>query len=611
MAARGHHGGRMFLRGAAVSCAIGIAAATLVAPAYADAQKQPIETARLPDGEILGNRVRSGKPVVGAGDAERYRRILRAQAAADWPTADREIARLQDRLLMGHVLAQRLLHPARTAAFAELESWLRLHHDHPDARAIHRLAVARAPTDRPDLPEPTYSAVAGSWEPGSGPARRVESAGAAAKAETARIREAVAALVKAGKHDEAVRYLSHRHVQRKLDQAAIDIELGGIAADLIRRGNNAKAAALADKAAKRSAGNAPAALWSAGLAAFRLERYDAARRHFETLAEVPGIGDAMRSAAAFWAARANIDARRPENVKRWLYVASEHPYTFYGLIAHRILGIEPPFTWDVPAIDEAKLRNLKRTPAVRRAFALLEIGAVERADLEFRGVAGRKELTDPLLVLALADEARLAPLALRAAGMLAGRNVQHDAALYPIPGWEPARGFVVDRALVYAFMRQESAFEINAVSRAGAQGLMQIMPATAAYIGAGELDGRAREAVYDPILNVELGQRYLRYLLDHEAVQGNLIMLAAAYNGGPGNLAKWRNGPGATDDPLLFVESIPIRETRVFVQRVLANYWIYQMRLGQPTPSLDALAAGESPLYSSPEIKAARRHARN
>jgi soluble lytic murein transglycosylase-like protein len=77
-------------------------------------------------------------------------------------------------------------------------------------------------------------------------------------------------------------------------------------------------------------------------------------------------------------------------------------------------------------------------------------------------------------------------------------------------------------------------------------------------------------------------------------------MMAAAYNGGPGNLAKWRRRIlKLTSDPLLFIESMPSRETRDFVERVLSNFWIYRDRFGQKVPTLDAIAAGKTPIYKS------------
>src|SRR3546814_6617268 len=104
-----------------------------------------------------------------------------------------------------------------------------------------------------------------------------------------------------------------------------------------------------------------------------------------------------------------------------------------------------------------------------------------------------------------------------------------DAALYPIPPWQPASGFTVDRALIYAMMRQESGFNPRALSPDGARGLMQLMPRTASYIaGDRRYHGKRENELYDPSLNLELGQRYIAYLLVHDRVQGDLFRLATA-----------------------------------------------------------------------------------
>ncbi|MEX2454170.1 MAG: lytic transglycosylase domain-containing protein, partial [Rhodospirillaceae bacterium] len=91
--------------------------------------------------------------------------------------------------------------------------------------------------------------------------------------------------------------------------------------------------------------------------------------------------------------------------------------------------------------------------------------------------------------------------------------------------------------------------------------------------------------------------------LENADIGGDLLLLAAAYNGGPGNLKKWqrRAERNSYTDALMFIESIPARETRIFVERVLSNLWMYRERLGEPTPSLDALAAGERPIYIAVE----------
>ena len=116
-----------------------------------------------------------------------------------------------------------------------------------------------------------------------------------------------------------------------------------------------------------------------------------------------------------------------------------------------------------------------------------------------------------------------------------------------------------------------------------------------------------------PDLNTDLGQRYLAHLLGQKGVKGDLFHLAAAYNGGPGNLVKWKRRMGDVSDPLLFIESLPSAETRIFVERVLTNFWIYRTRLGQPTPELDALAAGDWPQYMplDPVTRKPSKHAQN
>jgi peptidoglycan lytic transglycosylase len=146
-------------------------------------------------------------------------------------------------------------------------------------------------------------------------------------------------------------------------------------------------------------------------------------------------------------------------------------------------------------------------------------------------------------------------------------------------------------------MRQESAFNPKARSNVGAMGLMQLMPGTARLVSNRYAPETAGGNPYEPSNNVALGQAYIVSLLGE--VDNNLVRTAAGYNGGPGNVIRWDNSLNASQDPLLYIASIPLHETRDFVQRVLANYWVYQIRLGQPTPSLDQIAAHEWPRYTA------------
>ena len=93
--------------------------------------------------------------------------------------------------------------------------------------------------------------------------------------------------------------------------------------------------------------------------------------------------------------------------------------------------------------------------------------------------------------------------------------------------------------------------------------------------------------------------RYIDILFKDNLIKGDMFRMVMAWNAGPGKLNKWTRSINYNNDPLLLIESIPAKETRIFVERVMANYWIYRSRFGQPLNSLGALAAGKWPLYPS------------
>ncbi len=155
-----------------------------------------------------------------------------------------------------------------------------------------------------------------------------------------------------------------------------------------------------------------------------------------------------------------------------------------------------------------------------------------------------------------------------------------------------------DKALVLAVSRQESNFNPYARSSAGACGLMQVMPNTAYHVSGNSQDKKDLRRLFDISYNLEVGQKYLEYLLNKPYIGGNLFYMLAAYNAGPGNLVKWMKTMRYQNDPLLFIEVIPARQTRLYVERVMANYWIYSMQLGLPggERTLQAAADGKFPL---------------
>jgi soluble lytic murein transglycosylase-like protein len=379
-----------------------------------------------------------------------------------------------------------------------------------------------------------------------------------------------------------------------------------IAQSYFYNGKTDKAYEYAVRSSDMAKEELPLAGWIAGLSAFKAGHYEAAAKYFSRTAESKRSSAWMAAAGAHWAARSLLRAHQPEKVSYWLERSAQYPRTFYGIISLKALGLEQSrFDWDVPKLSHAHIRALSANPAGRRALALSDAGNAVQAAAELRNITPGNDPALQEAMVTLSVKAGVPDVALRMGSAFKGKDgALYDSALYPDAPWHPVRGFSVDRALVYAFIRQESKFDPDANNRSsGAVGLMQLMPATAAHVAkiAGLRIGA--EDVRDPVVNIDLGQKYLNGLMRDPAVEGNLFKLAVAYNAGPGKLARWDRGIGIDSDPLLFVESIPAAETRIFVERVMTNFWIYRIKYGQSTESLDRVAGGEWPVYAARDIR--------
>ena len=565
------------------------------------------QTADTPQAGESDTVATDGLPsVLSQADTRLYREIFALQEKGDWDAADHRIGQLGDPLLLGHVMAQRYLHPtAYRSKYRELKAWLDDYADHPEANRIYRLAKKRRPSgaQRPRQPERISMDLG---RPTDGTAYRSTKRLSTQDRRKARaLKRQVRRNVLRTRLTATEKLLAGPEAHRLLDHVELDEAFARVAAGWFYYGKPEKAYRLASAAADRSGTDAPMALWTAGLSAWRLGKLDAAARYFEGLAQSKWASSWTMTAGAYWAARAHLRLRNPAEVSGWLARAAEYPRTFYGLLSRRALGMDIAFPGEDRALSEDDIERLGAYPASRRALALLQVGQRGRAESELKRLDGDGDPALATALLTLDERAGYPALALQLADGLSGNeghwtNGGVERGLYPIPPWRPDNGFQVDRALVYAVMRQESRFKLKAKSRDGARGLMQILPSTANYVvRERRFHGASRAGLFDPQVNIEVGQRYIAYLLAQEGVDGDLFRLAVAYNGGPGNLNKWRRQLGDVDDALLFIESLPSRETRLFIERVLANLWIYRARLGQPLPSLDAIAAGDWPTYIS------------
>jgi soluble lytic murein transglycosylase len=580
--------------------AVLLSAAIMSAPAsVARAADGSVETAALAtifdiDGQI-------GLPgVLGFEDTATYRAIFGLQEVGRLQAADREIKKLKDRRLLGYVLAQRYLHPtAYRSKYAELRDWLAEYADLPEANRIYGLAKKRQPKGAANPPAPSGSIYSG-WtfsHDDDGYYRSSKSLGPAATKRKTTIEKTIRNRLSKGWPSGAMEILQTDEAKRLFDSVEIARIRASVAENFYLNNKDKEALAAADAAAPNGEW-ATQAHWAGGLAAWRLGDLDGASRHFEALAKAKHASRWNRAAGAYWAARVHLVNRNPSQVSAWLRRAAEERHTFYGLLARRALGLPLDFDWQLPASSNGDLAGLKADPRGARALALLQTGERDWAEQELRRIHPETAaMTRAIAVVAVG--ANLPSLSLRVAGALeADGGNRFDSAHFPIPAWRPENGFQVDRALVYAVMRQESQFKPRAISHAGARGLMQLMPATARFVANLEGLGSIRSSsLYDPAKNMRLGQAYLLHLIGYSEVDGDLFRMMTAYNGGPGNLAKWDRNTRYDGDPLVFIESLPSRETRNYIERVLTYFWIYRDRLDQDTPSLDAIAAGEWPAY--------------
>jgi soluble lytic murein transglycosylase len=227
---------------------------------------------------------------------------------------------------------------------------------------------------------------------------------------------------------------------------------------------------------------------------------------------------------------------------------------------------------------------------VQRALALTRLGLVGEAMVELDSaqsgdpLPGEEALTAWIIERRNPFEAhdRLHKYLLGRPASTLGRD--RDTILqtaYPDHYWDLVQqatdGYGYDGRIFHALVREESSFNVHIVSWAGAKGLSQLMPATAKQVAGWLGISVNRTTIFDPLTNLRIGSRYLEYL--RGLFDDNMVLAVPAYNAGEGNVGKWIK---ATDNPPTdeFVESIPIRETRHYVKRVLGTYQLYHSLYG-------------------------------
>jgi soluble lytic murein transglycosylase len=318
----------------------------------------------------------------------------------------------------------------------------------------------------------------------------------------------------------------------------------------------------------------------------------AAKPQLEKMLTLSTLPDSITQ-GNYWLGRTLVALGDDKGARVAFGKAAKYGTLYYGLLARTALdekGVElralPPWQESQAAFDANDI--------VRAVKLLASNGQETMAVPLLRRFASHlKDAGQLLLAARLAQTIDAHYLAIEIADMAEQRGTPLDLFNYPMDALPEGMKLAdVDKAAVYAIARQESKFQVDAVSSSGARGLMQLMPETAKEtakrMGLSYSPGRLTS---DASYNALLGSTYLAGQL--RQFDGSLALAAAGYNAGAGNTARWVSAfgdPRASNvDPVVWVELIPFEETRRYVQRVLSNYVIYRARLGENISMSQAL----------------------
>lgn len=350
-------------------------------------------------------------------------------------------------------------------------------------------------------------------------------------------------------------------------------------------------AAVAAQPATPDATGMDAAFHAGWIALRFLKRADEAQAHFVRASEIATLPVSI-ARARYWQGRAAEAAGRQRDAQQHYARAAGHPSTFYGQLARTRLG-HSNLALEIrsrPRLDAHAA--LHASPAGKALAILLSLDEPQLARTFYADFAQNLDSSAGLEALADMARSRNDARASQMIGRIALARgfplVEHAYPTFGVPVVElPSPR--VERAMLHAIARQESAFDVAARSRAGARGLMQLMPATARETAQKtKVPYEPERLTQDAVYNVTLGAAHLDGLL--ASLDGNLPLTFAAYNAGLGNVRRWikANGdprdPGV--DPVDWIERIPFTETRDYVQRVLENFQVYRVRLGGQTALL-------------------------
>lgn len=529
-------------------------------------------------------------------DVHLYKKMFKLQRNRQRTQVAKLVPQLNSNTLMGHLIAVRLLHPYTKTPYTDLKKWLDKYSDHSPAEQVYTLANMKRPRKTSVAMHAKPDVMKASIARYSDPDRYASKPVAKTKKRQALLRK-------------LKRYRQNQYytkAMRILDQSATKKMLGEhtweqvgvkLARAMMQDGYDKIAEKMSRIIISKIAKPRPEALWIAGFTAYKQGKKKTASGVFRKLAYGVSHNSRYFAQGAWWAAKTYEELERDSMAQVFYNLAAQDPHSFYGQMAVERKGRDASMKWKEPRMRMKDRNFLFNDPVIRRVIALVQVGEHGLAQQEMKLLHERVPYDMDESLLALTTQLKLPNPSMTLARNLKEQGKVFLSGLYPeISGdWAPRGGYNVDKALLRAVSRQESAFNPYVVSRAGARGLMQLMPNTAKYIR--KKQNRpvySKSALLQPSVNMMLGQDYLGYL--EKNLDGNLVHMISAYNAGPGNVRKWMNKGMGGNDPIFFIESIPFKETKGYVKKVFANLWMYRQRYQENKPTLTAMSQNLWPI---------------
>jgi soluble lytic murein transglycosylase-like protein len=496
-------------------------------------------------------------------DALLYQHLFALHREKNWAELDRAASNLKRKDLMPWLIGERLADTTYTPTMVELAEWLAVNEHMPQAMRIQRRLARMDPE------------IAQAFDPLLGRAAKPS----------------------APRPQPASMHTNMTPSQRSVMEGALR---------LFTSRHYGAAYEASSKLAQNAKKTLPGAWWIAGLSALHLDRPVESYKAFSMIAQwaAEESREEWLAQSNFWAHRLALKNGDAEVARRHLKLATKDRYSFYGLLANAKVNQSHALVTEQEDISTRHLRE-PVLQLIAMAAVLHDAGQQGEAKKLIKSIFSRVEPREQQALIWTASSLHMDDLQLPLASQMAVADMRSH---YPMPAW--SEKLDADPALVLAIVRRESGFDPNAGSHAGAQGLMQIIPSTyhymvnkhsaldvqvadgkpSAYLSVAALKGGLR----NPDVNLRVGQSYLRYLQAQPYIGQNLVYLIAAYNAGPGSLQAWADQM-QSEDPLLFIESIPYRETRDYVKNVMTDYWVYSQLLERPYPALQTLSQSAWP----------------